>query len=242
MRTDGPAGSALVQDCRQREATSQDRIRASATEERFRFSAATAAAPAAPVAVQKLRQSVYRGVALGASTWHNLRRALLADTTGKSAVVHSADRIPRVPLVFCAPGGSVVKGGNHGELPELAQLAMWCRELPPSTPIDRFAYPIYDSLRDESQAYEKHKKLNRYSVQDWSVHRISTELIAQGYGARHLWQDDGHAALILSRKLLDHAARLCNWTRRSVLVGSVRARRTTGIFACGRTAATTQGS
>lgn len=55
VTADGPAGSALAQDCCQSEVTSEDKIRASAAEERLRFVAATAPAPSAPEPAPRAR-------------------------------------------------------------------------------------------------------------------------------------------------------------------------------------------
>lgn len=98
------------------------------------------------------------------------------------------------------------------------RLLSWPRNLPPSTPNDWYSFPMDDSLRDESHAYSMHNELDKYPVQDWTLHRISTELHAQGYGVRHLCQDECHSAPALSHKLLDHAAQLCDWKWGTVLV------------------------
>lgn len=63
-----------------------------------------------------------------------------------------------------------------------------------------------------------HKELDKYSAQDWTIHRRSAELLAQGYDLCHLWQGDCRPAPTLGRKLLDRAAQFCNLRRESVLM------------------------
>lgn len=102
--------AALARDSRQREVMSQNRIQASALDERLRFAVGSAAAPAAPEPVV-FGLAARKVVACGDATWRNLHKALLGDPGGQSVVTTMANGINFLPQVFCAPGVSLIVVG-----------------------------------------------------------------------------------------------------------------------------------